>query len=169
MKNGFTLVEIMITVATISLLAMMAIPKLLRARVNANDAAAQTTLKTISTACEMYAASNNGNYPTAITILTGATPPYLNENYTSATRQGYNFACGTMTASSYSCTATPAACNTTGTKNFTITTGSVLTSAGCSGGGGESSPPTDDDTGGGDDGGGESGPPAGGGEPAPGP
>jgi hypothetical protein len=118
--------------------------------VNANEAAAQATLKTISTACEMYAASNNGNYPTAITILTGAVPPYLNENYTSGTRQGYNFACGTMSATAYSCTGTPATCNTTGTKTFSIATGSVLTSAACSGGGG-----------------GESGPPAGGGELTP--
>ncbi|MFA4843171.1 MAG: prepilin-type N-terminal cleavage/methylation domain-containing protein [Candidatus Omnitrophota bacterium] len=130
MRKGFTLVEIMIVVAIIALLAAIAIPNLLRARVNANETNAQATLRTISTASESWAAANNGNYPTLITVLTGAVPPYLNENYTAAPRQGYNFAC-TMSAAAYSCTATPVTCNTTGTRTFTVTTGGVLTGAAC--------------------------------------
>lgn len=132
MKKGFTLVEIMIVVAIIALLAAIAIPNLLRARVNANETNAQATLRTISTGCESFAAANNGDYPTAMADLTGATPPYLNEDYTAAPRQGYTFACGTLTASAYSCTAVPVTCNTTGTRTFTITTGGVFaTPAAC--------------------------------------
>ena len=48
-RHGFTLVEIMIVVAIISLLAAIAIPNLLRARHNANEAAAIAALRTIST------------------------------------------------------------------------------------------------------------------------
>jgi prepilin-type N-terminal cleavage/methylation domain-containing protein len=131
MRRGFTLVEVMIVVAIIALLAAIAIPNLLRARVNANEANAQATLRTISTAAESYASANDGNYPANIAALTGATPPYLNEDYTAAASQGYSFACGTMAASGYSCTATPVTCGTTGTTTYTITTGGVLTSAAC--------------------------------------
>ncbi len=130
-KRGFTLVEIMIVVAIIALLAIMAIPNLLRARVNSNESVSQATLKTIATGAESYASANNGNYPADWDAITNSTPPYVNENYeTVSPRNGYNFAC-TFTASSYSCTATPATCNTTGTKTYTIATGAVLTSAGC--------------------------------------
>lgn len=130
-RSGFTLVEIMIVVAIIALLAAIAIPNLLRARVNANEANAQATLKTIATACESYSSANNGDYPAAVSDLTGATPPYLNEDYTGTDPAGYDYECGTMSASAYSCTAVPKTCGTTGTKDFTVTTGAVMSQAAC--------------------------------------
>lgn len=131
LKKSFTLVEIMIVIAVVALLAALAIPNLLRAKINANEGSAQTILKHISNAIESYATANVGKYPTAITDLTTATPPYLNEDLATLSRGGYTFSCETLTESAYSCTATPTTCGKTGTKTYTISTGGILASAAC--------------------------------------
>jgi type II secretory pathway pseudopilin PulG len=116
----------MIVVAIIALLAAIAIPNLLRAKISANDALAQSTLRTLSTAAETYGTANNGNYPTAITSLTGATPPYLNTAYCGTTVSGFLYTCS-FTTGGYTVTAGVTNMNTTGTTTFTITTGGILT------------------------------------------
>lgn len=131
-RKGFTLVEIMIVVAIIALLAAIAIPNLLRARITANESAAQATLRTISTSFETFAAANDGAYPTDEAVdLTGATPPYLNRAYKDQTLQGYTYTYDTFTATDYSISASAANCGTSGNNDYTITTGGVLTSAAC--------------------------------------
>ena len=125
-NQGFTLVEIMIVVAIIALLAAIAIPNLLRAKISANDALAKSTLRSLSTASETFATANTGNYPGDIGSLTGATPPYINKAYCATVVSGFNYTCS-FEAGSYAFTGTPVTVGTSGTTTFTITTGGVLT------------------------------------------
>lgn len=122
--KAFSLVEILIVVAIIALLAGIAIPNLLRAKISSNQSAAQATLKTVSTALETYSITN-GRYPADTTSLIGAAPPYLNKDYFSATNNGYDFT-ATISDYAYTITAVPVSASQ-GTLSYSITTGGVLT------------------------------------------
>ncbi len=117
-------------IVVVSILAVIAMPKMFRTQTVANDSAAKANLEIISAALENYAISNNGNYPTSESQLTGASPPYLNRSYCGKTINGYSYSC-TLNTTGYTITATPASCGSSGTKNYTITTGGLLSESGC--------------------------------------
>jgi prepilin-type N-terminal cleavage/methylation domain-containing protein len=122
-QSGFTIVEIMITVLIVAVLAAVAIPNLLRSRVEAHDAAAKSALKAISIALETYSSTEH-QYPSDTTSLIGVSPPYLSVDYFSGIHSGFTFT-SNLSAYDYSATATPVS-PTSGSGSFTITTGGLI-------------------------------------------
>jgi len=131
-QEGFSLIELLIVVAIILIIAAIAIPSLLRARMAANESSAVASVRTINTAMVTY----NSTYPTvgfagnlgALGSAAGAactpssTSACLIDSVLSAgAKSGYNFAAkgaGGTPNTMYYATAVPATANESGIRSF---------------------------------------------------
>ena len=130
-ENGFSLIELLVVVAIILIIAAIAIPNLLRARMAANDSSAAASIRSINTAeIGYYAAYPGIGFPATLATLGGATPctpgiatACLIDNVLSAgTKSGYNFAAASVAGGpptvSYEASAVPVTVNQTGIRSF---------------------------------------------------
>jgi type IV pilus assembly protein PilA len=98
--KGFSLLELLIVVAIILIIAAIAIPNLLRARISANESSAAASLRTINTAEVSYQSFYPAvGFPANIAILGGAAPCtpglatacLLDGTLTTGSKSGYTF------------------------------------------------------------------------------
>ncbi len=149
-RNGFSLIELLIVVAIILIIAAIAIPNLLRAKITANEASAVGSLRTLNTACIAYSTSY-GQFPAALSNLgplasggtaSSTSADLIDSVLAAGTKSGYTFVYTAGSSNqSYTITAQPIVAGQTGQRMFFTDQSGVIRADNSSSGANASSTP----------------------------
>jgi type IV pilus assembly protein PilA len=130
-QKGFSLIELLIVVAIILIIAAIAIPNLMRARMSANEASAAGSIRTINTGEVSYASAYPSIGFSSLASLGGATPCtpstatgcFLDNVLATGAKEGYSFTVTPATQvngmyMTYTSLGSPSSLNQTGTRSF---------------------------------------------------
>jgi len=128
-RQGFTLIEIMLVVAVIAVIAAIAIPNLLRSKLQANETSAVSDLRTICAAQIAYSTSRLtfGDFTELVDEADGAGTSFLDASwFEGRVKAGYTFSIPIADADVFTCFADPLALGTTGSRYFRIDNSGVV-------------------------------------------
>jgi type IV pilus assembly protein PilA len=140
-QKGFSLIELLIVVAIILIIAAIAIPNLLAARMSANEASAVGSMRTLNTASISYSTTYGAGFPATLAnlgpaaVASAATADLIDETLAGGTKSGYNFSYvpgapgGDGLIYSYTVNGNPAAAGQTGQRFFYTDQTGVITFA----------------------------------------
>ena len=145
--KGFTLTEIMVVVAIITLIIGIAAPNFLRMKASASESAVIKAMRTLNTAFEEFWQDQTPHrYPTSLSELDSipaiqGSPEYVDSRLTSGnTYAGYQFGVETPDNYTYTITATPVNEAVSGSTVYSITQSGEITVTQGGGGQGDGGP-----------------------------